>query len=529
MLRQLTEQELNQEFEEIVYGNTYDLEFSRLKSAQLQQLTHLLESLPSFARDTDEADWRTLTAGKDSYSETELCEMRKTARKLYYTNSGARGVIDTMVNFIIGTDASVTPEDEDKKVKLYIKEFQILNRWDLRQKELVRRTLRDGESFVRFFPGNPEVRWADDYPITNPVPYIRFINPDDVKDSSGNDSYGIKTDPEDVESPILYHKQMGYRSTQIPADQIIHTKILVDSDTKRGITFYAAIAPYLVKYQQWLDDRITLNRIRTMFNLIMKVTGNPATVSAKFNDTSIPTTVSGSDKSSDTKRMPRRGSVLVSSPGIDYEFANLNIQAQDTKDDGRAIELMIGKGAGLTEYVVRGDASNANYASSMVAESPMVRSFESWQDIFAKTTQHIHRKALRWGLENSLVPAKTERTTVTIDPITGEETIATTKEDLNFNFAVAFAALIHRDIKAESEAYAIHSLHGWDSDRGISSKLGNDYDQVQVEKRREDLTNMTHMRRQEEALKKQETSPYRNPNVDPGATPPDPKNPKSSE
>jgi capsid protein len=527
MRRPLSEVELQEEQEEL--NSRYESTFYQLKEAQLRQLTKLVESIPTFAQDVDEKDWRTLTNSKDTYNEQELRDMRKVARKLYYTNSGARGLIDTVVNFVIGKDASVVSEDTDETVQTYFKEFQLVNRWDLRMKEVVRRCLRDGEMFLRMFPGNPDLAWFDDYPLTTTVPEFRFIDPNDITDKLGKHTYGIYCDPNDIENPLIYYRYAHMQHTQlsgsniaaqvtteeIPASEIIHTKILVDVDVKRGLSYYTAIAPYLVKYQEWLDDRITLNKIRTMFNLIMKVTGNPQAIANKFEDAAVQPLSGGSTTTATSKKMPRSGSVLVSSPGIEYEFANLQIRAQDTKEDGRAIELMVGKGTGLTEYVVRGDASNANYASSMVSESPMVRNFEAWQDIFAKPVLQVHRKALRWGVEQGLVPTETERVTIDIDPVTGEETIQKEKGRLNFDIKVTFAALVHRDLEKESKAYAIHTEHGWDSDRSISGKLGNDYDQVQREKRREDLQNLSSIRREVEAMKKQLTSGYRNPNVDP--------------
>ena len=58
------------------------------------------------------------------------------------------------------------------------------------------------------------------------------------------------------------------------------------------------------------------------------------------------------------------------------------MQAQEIEGagDGRHILLNIAAGSGLAEYMVTGDASNANYSSSMVAESPAVKEFEDIQD-----------------------------------------------------------------------------------------------------------------------------------------------------
>jgi hypothetical protein len=37
---------------------------------------------------------------------------------------------------------------------------------------------------------------------------------------------------------------------------------------------------------------------------------------------------------------------------------------------------------GLPEFMITGDASNGNYASTMIAEGPGEREIEDWQDFF---------------------------------------------------------------------------------------------------------------------------------------------------
>jgi hypothetical protein len=479
--------------------------------ARLKQLTSVLESIPSFARDPDEHDWDLLTSIKDTYSAQDIKDMQAQADKLYYTNPSARGVIEAMVNFIIGKDVTIEPDDEDERVRDYWQMFWLANRMDMRIREFINRTLRHGESFIRFFEPDPSLRYIDDIPVTIPVPLIRFIRPQEIEDPDNKISHGIQTAPNDVETIINYIRKtpvkegIGYRKDIVPASEIIHTKILVDSDVKRGISFLVGIAPYMIKHAEWLDDRVMLNKIRTIFNLIMKVSGDPSTIAQQFEDNALTDNASllGENRSNRMtvseqagKRLPRRGGLLLSTPGIEYEFANLKINAEDTKEDGRAIELMVAKATSLTEYVIRGDASNANYASTMVAESPMVRMFQSYQDFFEKPLMQLYRKVIRYGIEQGHIPSVTERTNVDINPLNGEETITKVEGPTSFECKINFEALIHRDLKAEAEAYTLHRQNGWDSDLGITSKIGNNYAEVQKEIRIEDAQKMAQERRE---------------------------------
>ena len=192
------------------------------------------------------------------------------------------------------------------------------------------------------------------------VQLVRFIEPDKIKDPRTSHSYGIEVDPNDVENIKAYWVMNAKSNTakRVRAEDVIHTKINVDSNVKRGVSFLVGIAKYIVKYGGWLDDCILLNKIRTIFNMVIKVTGiSPTSFSEKFEDVVGKTGTGATSK----KRVPKSGSVLVATPGVDYKYENLNIHAEDTKNDGRLIELQVGKGTNLTEYVVRADSSTSNY------------------------------------------------------------------------------------------------------------------------------------------------------------------------
>ena len=474
---------------------------------QVQGMHHiqrLVESIPSFAKDNDESEWRILTdPSANAYTESDLEEMRSQGDKLYYTDPSARGLIEAMVNFVIGKEVTMLPQDEDDDVRKYWEHFWLINKMDERIKEMLRRTLRTGDCFLRFFDLNPSLTYVNDFPIEYQIPIVRFVHPNEIVDPSGSITYGIQTDEDDIETPIQYIRKKplingSWGRETIPADRMIHIKYMVDSDVKRGMSFYVGIAKYIQKYSQWLNDRIILNKIRTVFNMVMTVNGVPSNFAEKFETATTPAGITQST-STTQKKMPNRGSVLVASSGVEYDFKNLQINAQDTKDDGRAIELMLSKGTGFTEYITRGDASNANYASSMVSESPMVRTFEGCQDFFAKPLQHLYRKVIRYGVEHGQIPSITKRTIVTVDKLTGAEDIKEETGPINRTCTINYEALIHRDVKAEAEAFAIHSERRWDSDRGITTKLGNDYETVQTEIRREEIQNAARLERQSAA------------------------------
>jgi len=450
--------------------------------SQYRKARNILESLPEFAKDEDENEWNALGTGKAVYSEADIETMQQQATSLYYKNPIASGIIETIVNFTVGKDAKIIALDEDPKVQAYWEKFYRVNKFDMKSKEIVRRSTRDGECFIRFFEPKEE----------GGVQKIRFVEPSEIKDWSGTYSYGIETDPDDVEKIKNYHrvfkKNIGkgdYSTTQekeiIPTDEIIHPKIRVDSNVKRGVSFFVGIAGYITKYKGWLDDRIVLNKIRTMFNLIGKATGGAplSDLEGKFSDVTGKTATGGTPK----KQMAKTGSILLTR-GVEWDFKALKINAADTKDDGRAILLMIVAGTNLAEYMVTGDASNANYASTMVSESPAVKAFEAWQDTFEKVFKEIYRKVINYGIDEGDLPEKSKKTITTFDKEKGEEVSKTEPIDTNRDCQVDFPILIHRDLKDEVEALQIARMNKWISDRTATGKLGYDYkeEQEQLEK-----------------------------------------------
>lgn len=434
--------------------------------AQLKAAKSLLEALPTFARDDDEDKWVTLQNNTEVYTEAQLTAMHSQAKLLYYKDPCARGIIETMVNFVIGKNASVKSKDEAPEVQDYWNKWAKLNKFDKRSKEIIRRAFRDGEVFLRWFKEGKQLS------------EIRFINPEEIKDISNTHTYGIETDPDDIEKVISYRRSYmvgtEQRSETIPAEEMIHIKIMCDSDMKRGISFLIGIAGYIKKYSSWLEDRIYLNKIRHYFNLVAKPTGTSSTndVAGLFNDVTSSTPRGGVAN----KKQPKPGTLLAYK-GLDFEYKTLNINAGDTKDDGRAIELMIAKGTQLTEYIIRGDASNANYASSMVSESPMVRMFESWQDEFEKIFMEMHERVVSEGLADGELPATSTQTVKDIDKKTGETWTKTETISTSIECTVNFATLIHRDPQAETTALTLQKSNGWLSDKTAMASLGLDYDE----------------------------------------------------
>lgn len=453
----------------------------RLRNALLEGVLREAEVI-----DVNEPGWDILSAPGDykRLDSFHAAALRKQAVKLYYRNPHARSAIRNLVKFIIGQGIQVefqrlTAESEERgRYEAAWWAFVRLNGYELRQKEIVMRTLRDGECFLRFYAAEMiSVRHVDndgnphEYDLR--VPRVRFLEPDDIKrDASpaagASDRFedGIELDPEDAETPIAYWwEPEGREAERIPASEIEHIKVGVDTGVKRGRSVLEPVLKLMVGYEEWLNDRRVLNKVRNRIALIKYVEskGGGATVVRDTNKLADGDSATGLDKK---QRMLQPGTVVTANKGIKYEFLSPNINASDVSDDGRRMLLAEAAGMGLPEYMISADASNANYASTMVAESPGVREFEDWQDFFR---EHFKNTARRVIAAND-TPAEIE------DPA-----LDATREP-----EIVFPPLIARNLYDETRAYAM--LHGARvlSGRTWAAEAGFDYDGEQMNLAQED-------------------------------------------
>lgn len=460
----------------------HEMAMMRLDIARSEQTLQVMSAIPTFAQDRDEREWMivTDTRTKQPYTIMQLDSIRQSAARLQRKPAG-RNILQTFQDFIIGRDATVTTDDEDLdgKRQEYWDGWAVENKFDLKTKEIVKRLFRDGEVFLRWFL--PTIRRGH--------LQIRFVNPSQIRPTAnGKPTYGISVDPDDYEKINDYYRQWTAQSGQlrnekIPADEMDHWKINCDSDEKRGVSVFEGLGKYITDYAKWLDDRIAINRIRHIWNVIGEPTSGVTPITDlknKFEDVTY-TTPPGQEAN---KKVPKSGSVLFSR-GMKWKLDSLNINAADTKDDGRAIQLQLAIGANMPEYIIRGDASNANYASTMVSESPFVRSMESWQDYVDKIFAKIYTRVMEWGISMGPVPAKSTKTTVTFNAEKGEDDTETETVPTVTECTVNFAALIHRDEKADTEAKQIQVAEDFVSRKTASEKLGYDYDAEQDQIARE--------------------------------------------
>ncbi len=432
---------------------------TRYQAQQYKLVARRLQDIWETVRDEDPEYM--VVRGEKEIDEFDHYTTQQKAYQLWKTNPHARAIIRTLEKFILGKGLKIFALDENPVVQEWWDIFEKENRFLRRQDEIIRRTFRDGECFIRCF--------VDQY---SGKTKIRFLEPNEISDPENTHSFGIETDPDDVEIPLRYYRsRQGKLIEVIPAEEVQHIKIFADSNVKRGLSFLYIVMPLLKKYEQWLNDRIVLNKIRSAMAIIRRISGSPGQLSDLVRN----------EKSrKGRQKMLKPGSIITVSEGVDYQMLTPNLQAQDVQYDGRNILLAIASATGLAEYMVSGDASNANYASTMVSESPAVREFEDWQQFFQEEFSIIFAKVIKAGVDYGSVPAKSSITSLEIDQ-SGKRRENKQIIPTRLDCEIIFPPLIHRKLKEESEALALHKNMGIVSNQTVAARLGYNF-QKEIER-----------------------------------------------
>lgn len=474
----------------------------------------------NYARSESPTEWIMTSSAQKGYMGLEQQEMIAAARSYFRNDPNARAALMGMMKYIMGRGVGITPKSSDPRIWYQWREFWTSprNKMKIRQFEIVKRLFRDGEVFLRYFTkrnGQPTTK------VT-----VRFIDPIDVQHSSDQDGVknttdvmhqGIEFDPNDPETPVKYwvrkpNAQDEY--DEIPAAEVQHIKLFADMDQSRSESFLVPVMHLFGKYKTWLEDRMILNKLRTAVVMIREIEGGTASDITTLRDAT-------SNSSNGGKKGIKSGTIYTAGPGVKLRMDSANINASDVKEDGRNIILQMAAGTGMPEYLY-GDASNSNFASSLIAESPFVKEIQFWQSFLeAGWIEEMFRRVIRASVDSGKIAepvdedvfekfknfdpasvALSEAATEADAPDAGQdqETDPTkqdqtgseknpygeTATEIFYGCDTQWPEIVHRDTKDQTEALVLQRDQGWISDKTASEVLGYDYsEEVRKQKRLE--------------------------------------------
>ena len=262
-----------------------------------------------------------------------------------------------------GSHASVELERE---VQAVIDEFLRVNHWHARQQEIVRRLDRDGEVFLRYFV-DPRGTMQ-----------IRFVEPDQVATprelaNVSQASFGIHCEQHDVETVLGYYID----GEPVEAAEIQHRKANVDANVKRGLPLYYPVRKNLKRIEKLLRNMSVVAEIQSAIALIRRHRGATRSGVEQFvADQSETQSLGG--RTQHLSHYPP-GTILDAPAGMEYDFPAAGIDAGSFVTILQAELRAVAARLVMPEFMFTSDASNSNYASTLVAEGPAVKMFERLQ------------------------------------------------------------------------------------------------------------------------------------------------------
>lgn len=352
-------------------------------------------------------------------NELQLLMVRGAARLLLDMNPFAIGILENLVAFTVGDGMPCRSvwrkgheqagDDLPARIQDTIDTFYEAFAYDEFQQELVWRTSRDGEYFLRYEAEqlhNGFRTGVTNVSVVEPEFVTQQNAPSDVDPHTGFDawSWGIHTPHLRPQVAIEYNLQpwSAAHSEQIAAQFLDHTKVNVDRNLKRGIPDFAPVADGLEGCRKLVRNTREGAAVMAAIAGIWEYDGTSAsqvqgaiTQNRDAYRAYTPHPVTG--KAINYQKI--EPGTFVHGPKS-KQFKPLTGGQSNTPGYVSAVQMALRAVAvrwGMPEYIVSSDASNANFASILVAGSPFVRQIQRRQKFhkrrFLKTLWRVIRAA----------------------------------------------------------------------------------------------------------------------------------------
>ena len=424
----------------------------------------------------DRADGRFLPVYE---TEIDLARQRAVCRSLAELEGVGKGAASAMTNYTIGLGMKISVQPAKgqlpdaglvSEIRQFVIEFSERNRiiGDL-DREVDEYSRQDGERLLVLNGKGHELSIQTIEPdwITEPG-QTRDLEDWLECDFASSWSFGVHTRLGDAGNPLGYHVcyESGWSDWDyFTADRAEHWKRNVPRTAKRGVSDFLPIyrdvnreAKISAGLAQGAAARAAVAWIEEMAAGVGPGGAAAGAVDAILNrQTSLP---GGGQKSIRVKEaIP--GTVKTVGSGKKFSSMPDGPVTESSISVAQYLLRKIGVRWNAPEYLISGDASNANYSSSLVAESPFVKGREAEQGWHKGRWVSLFWKAVRiaWqaGEFGSLLTWSELRRSIEIQ--------------------VDFPDVASRDEAALTTAVIAQRDAGLICDRTASQRLGNDYDQ----------------------------------------------------
>lgn len=356
-------------------------------------------------------------------TDQDLRMIRADARRLQAKFVIADSALETLTNYVVlGFDFKVQAKNKNAPCAELVAAVQcVLDKFlertnfiDHMDREIFKQSRGDGECFPTVYPDDgckePEVRLELTQPdyILAPVEerklngWLRMGHKLNYWQHGVHTTFNPILKRDDVTRPHGYHAvfdRSGDQWDYLPSSRVEHIKRNVGLDGRRGVSdFYINLCE--------LEEEAKLRRNTAVgaaiLAAIVEIRQYPEGTPRRSVENAITDTATGS-----YDKLTQNGTRTVNqqnvSPGTVRHVPNGMTSTTGPLGQLRSpvyVEVdsfllrIIGRRWQFPEYMISGDASNANYASSLVSESPFVRFCEANQYTYGEHFKNILWKAL---------------------------------------------------------------------------------------------------------------------------------------
>lgn len=351
------------------------------------------------------------------FDEQDLMVTRQLCRWAAASDGTGKNIVKTLANYVIGKGFAyriVAKKGQKPDAKLItalqsaIDEFIKRNKFaTLLEREIFTREVRDGESLTALFPqadGRVVLRIVEPEQVRDPGSIARELECKlDCEHFVSDWTFGVHTSAEDVQEPLGYFIAWNAAGTDydyLAVSRAEHGKRNVDRNVKRGISDFYPILEDMNRASKVLKNSGAGAAIQAAIVAIREHPGGTTNGQIRqFQSDQTQQTVTQTTPSGTRERNIGRygaGTFLDVRNGQKYlppalasgEAANAFLAIL------QATLRKVGSNWCMPEYMISGDASNANYASTMVSESPFVKNCEHEQATMIGRYDSIICKAL---------------------------------------------------------------------------------------------------------------------------------------
>lgn len=331
----------------------------------------------------------------------QLKYIRDRSRRLCMENEFAICATENRRNYIVGdgfTYRATGDKELSDKVQLVLDAWLIGADVSDYEADAMERLDKDGEFALRFFERASGLVEA------------RFIEPEHIKDPTGDPysparAFGVETEIDDVENVLAYHvvkhPWISDATEPIPASEVMHVKLNVPRNAKRGLPTFYPVETNLRRSEDLLASMSSMAKARAKIALIRHMLDTTKTAAQSLVD-SLSVGIQLQDpmtgQSTNLERM-KYGTILTSSGNVKYEMPSAQTDAGSFVAILQAELRAVAARLQMPEWMLTVDASNANLASSLVAEAPSVKSFRRIQRMLCRRfgeSRHPAKKSWAW-------------------------------------------------------------------------------------------------------------------------------------